>query len=133
MTVRYTSNISQVKKQISKTAGERAFRCANAVKTEWVKLLSGQGKGRIYRVPGTQKTYQASAPGDPPAVLFGDLKRSPEIKVWSNGSGYQVGSNLLKALWLEKGTSQMKPRPSLKPAYNKAKPELKRILERRWL
>lgn len=41
-----------------------------------VEKLAGQRSGRIYRVPGTSgATHQASAPGEPPAVMLGDLRK----------------------------------------------------------
>jgi hypothetical protein len=38
--------------------------------------LAGQRTGRVYRVPDTQREYTASAPGEPPAVMFGDLRKA---------------------------------------------------------
>lgn len=48
--------------------------------------LSGSRSGRVYRVPLTQSAvHVASAPGEPPAVLFGHLRNSightePEVR-----------------------------------------------------
>jgi len=73
----------------------------------------------MYRVPGTKrKKYIPSAPGEPPAVRTGDLKKSYvyEIDQMVNNMRGRVGSDLKYALWLERGTSEIKPRPALQPA-----------------
>jgi hypothetical protein len=38
--------------------------------------LTGQRSGRTYRVSKTGRLHTASAPGEPPAVLFGNLRNS---------------------------------------------------------
>jgi hypothetical protein len=37
--------------------------------------LTGQRTGKRYLVPGTSVTYQASAPGEPPASMLGNLRK----------------------------------------------------------
>lgn len=90
--------------------------------------LSGARSGRVYRVPGTKRKYTASSPGQAPARVFGDLARSYKYQV-INGIG-EVGSGMDKALWLEKGTTKMLPRPHLQPAYNKNSKAIKAELIR---
>ena len=43
-----------------------------------------------------------------------------------------VGTELMKGLWLEKGTRKMAPRPWLKPSFDKSLERVKEILSRRW-
>lgn len=57
--------------------------------------------GRVYRTRG--RRHQASAPGEPPASLSGELARSIKIKVFSDGVSGAVYSRLDKAWWLESG------------------------------
>jgi hypothetical protein len=38
--------------------------------------LTGQRTGRRYRVQGSRRNYAASAPGEPPAVMLGNLRNS---------------------------------------------------------
>jgi hypothetical protein len=40
-----------------------------------MEKLSGQRTGKRYLVPGTSVTYQASAPGEPPAVARANLRK----------------------------------------------------------
>jgi len=49
-----------------------AFHLHNAI----LEKLSGQRTGKRYLVPGTSVTYQASAPGEPPATMLGNLRKS---------------------------------------------------------
>ena len=41
--------------------------------------MTGQKSGRVYKIPGTDRTYQASAPGQAPAVRTGFLRTSITI------------------------------------------------------
>ena len=44
-----------------------------------IASMTGQKSGRIYKIPGTDRTYQASAPGQAPAVRTGFLRTSITI------------------------------------------------------
>lgn len=107
-----------------------------------VKLLSKPGTGRIYQVnKGKGKRarnlreigfHRASAPGFPPAVNTNRLRGSWTIAIKSGKEllpgynlrvirkpgmlGYELGSSVLYAPFLEYGTRRMRPRPYLKPA-----------------
>lgn len=110
------------------------FAATNAVRNETIKTLSGDRTGRIYRVPGTQVTYTASAPGEPPAVQTGQLRNSIATNVYTEGRSIkgEVGTELMKGLHLEKGTKNMAPRPFLEPSFDSSLDEVKEILSRRW-
>lgn len=107
-----------------------------------VRLLSKPGTGRLYRVnKGRGKRarnlreigfHRASAPGFPPAVNTNRLRGSWSIAIKSGKQllpgynmriirrpgvlGYELGSSVLYAPFLEYGTRRMKARPYLKPA-----------------
>ena len=91
------------------------------------EVLVGTRSGRTYRVPGTQRTYQASQPGEAPATRLGDLRRSYKVgRVQAAGwnTTIQVGSTIAYAPALEFGTSSMPARPHLAPATNLALPRI---------
>jgi len=73
-----------------------------------------------------------SPPGKPPAKDTGTLDRSIYSQVWENGksSVIRVGSDEDYASALEFGTSEMSPRPFLRPQLMKQKlePKFKDIL-----
>lgn len=72
------------------------------------------------------RLYNASKPGEAPAVRLGQLRQSYRFRVV--GPNYmergEVGSPLDRALYLEKGTSRMAARPHLEPAYHRKKREI---------
>lgn len=78
------------------------------------------------------RLYNASKPGEAPAVRLGQLRQSYRFRVV--GPNYmergEVGSPLDRALYLEKGTSRMAARPHLEPAYHKKKREILEALGR---
>jgi hypothetical protein len=47
--------------------------------TGMIALMTGPKSGRRYKMPGTKTTYQASAPGQAPAVATGNLRTSITI------------------------------------------------------
>ena len=98
------------------------------------KLIASKNKsGRTYlvRLNGVSRKHQASAPGEAPANLSGNLKASLGFEV-RGGDQMEFGSRSEApkagvspnqavadyALGLEVGTSIMAPRPYLKPSVN---------------
>lgn len=64
------------------------------------RTLTGKRSGRTYKVSRTGRLHVASAPGEAPAVQFGDLRRSvghsdPEWEGWTVGC--EVGPGLGQA------------------------------------
>lgn len=120
---------------INREAEQRVFAGANELRNAWINRLSGERHGRTYRVPGTNRTYVASAPGESPAVQTGDFRRSVAINppAWDDGQiSSEVGSKLEKAPMLEFGTRNMRARPSLAPARDDALPIIKQLMEAVW-
>ena len=106
-----------------------------AVRNVTLETLSGSRSGRVYRVPGTKKTYRASAPGEAPAQQLGDLRKSVTGGLEKEGRniiGY-VGTGLPKGPMLEYGTSAMAARPWLRISFEKSLTEVRHIFTRRWL
>jgi len=109
----------------------------------------GPRTGRIYAVPassargpkgGRRKNpprHQASAPGEPPAVLFGTLRQSihhspPKWEGWTVST--EVGTNQPQARRLEWGGVDKRgvrilPRPYMEPSTLRAEPQIEAILE----
>lgn len=96
-------------------ASDVGVELTNSVK----ELLSRPGRGRLYRVPGTKtRVHQASAPGEPPAVLEGRLRSSYNWRTGQDAKGFfvEVGTNVEYAPFLEFGTVKMEARPHVRPA-----------------
>lgn len=96
------------------------------VRNEAIASMRGPKSGREYRVPGTQKTYTASAPGEAPAIQFGTLRSSIIVEFIAQNHR-RVGTNMVYARRLELGDRgpdkrgvTIKARPYLRPALDKA-------------
>lgn len=110
----------------------RATRAGNAASGEWVRktklLLTQRGHGRLYIRPGG-RSHRASAPGEVPARDEGNLVRSIGFErigplTWRWGSGSIV------ALWMERGTRNIKPRPWMQRSLSAAGPAIRLALRR---
>lgn len=118
----------------------RSYVAANELRNAELLVLRGQRGGRIYTVPGTKAKYQASAPGQPPAVRTGVFRLSwqPSAHVVFGSyisrieSDVQVGSKRMYNLGelLEGGTSKMAPRPHQDKILETAEPNIVKIYAR---
>jgi len=130
-----TNNIPEVQRKISDVAKNRMMEAVNTVRNTTVETLSGSRTGRQYYVPGTQKLYTASAPGEPPAVATGRLRQSIKSSIETeddNLVGY-VGTDMEYGKELEYGRHNMAPRPWLRPSFERSEQEVINIFSREWL
>jgi len=127
------SYIPEVTAKIKEEAKKRMLEAVQEVRNETVETLSGMRSGRIYKVPGTNRTYTASSPGEPPAVATGALKESIKWATEDNGMTGLVGTELKYGPMLEFGTSKMAPRPWLRKAFSESETKVREIFTREWL
>ena len=109
----------------------RGTRAVNAIRNAELEVMRGQRSGRIYKKPGGG-TYQASAPGEAPAVRTGNLRLSWSAELEIEGSlqgdikvGAQLISNTEYAQYLEFG--KRSPRPFVEKIQEKAYPDVLKI------
>jgi hypothetical protein len=123
---------------------------ANLFSNELKLTLTGQRHGREYRVSMTGKVHIASAPGEPPAVLYGNLRNSVGFSkpVWNGNTleaevGIGLGVNATAdrtaasyAALLEFGgmtgrghRSYVAPRPYIEPTAVRTEEPITRLLE----
>lgn len=95
------------------------------------KLRRNSPSGEVYRVPGTQRLYRASAPGEPPANRTGGYANSFQPQYRQNEG--IIGTKDKRGPALEFGTRRMAARPHVRPALSEASRRLKSILARRVL
>lgn len=133
---------------------ERVEQAASYLEGKVKLKLTGQRSGRVYPVPGTGQVesveitdkngkrrkvrklvgarfYTASAPGEAPAVRFGDLRKTIRYKMILDRPGViaaQVGSPLEYAIHLEFGTRKMAPRPFLFNTFDEEKENVENII-----
>ncbi len=132
--INFISHVKEVNADIEKTAKERMEKAVNEVRNEVLVTLSGNRSGRIYKIPGTQKTYTASAPGEPPAQRTGELRQSISTEIEGEGKNIigRVGSPKKYAPMLEFGTRNMAPRPWLRPTFEKKQKDVEEIFIGQW-
>ncbi len=116
ITVKVTHNLFDKKlKTIERRLDEAAEEAVGKIEENIRNLmLTSSPSGRIYRLPGGG-THQASAPGQPPAIMYGDLLGSFFSQKVRPGL-YMVGSFDPNAGRLEYGTPLILPRPVVRPA-----------------
>jgi phage gpG-like protein len=124
----------EIAQQIDDEIKNRMNAAVQMVKKEAEFLLSRQGTGRQYKVPGTKDTwYTASSPGEPPAVVTGDLGRSIDTDVSDDGFEGSVGTSKDYGMMLQFGTKNILPRPWLDVAFINKLEELEAIFSQDWL
>jgi hypothetical protein len=110
---------------------------AAIITADEVKLVINESvpEGRHYSIPGTAATYQASAPGQPPAIREGhyieSIKSTPAVTVGKTIEAFaytdrtvgRSGEHILGDL-LEHGTPTMGPRPHWRPAIRRARKKI---------
>ena len=77
--------------------------------------------------------HRASAPGETPAVDMGVLVNSINTQLVSSSdtSAFaEVGTGVEYAEWLEFGTSKMKARPFMRPAYDNNLEKIKAVIRK---
>ena len=121
---------------VEEQAKSRTVRAANAIKKASNKVLSNSGgrTGRVYRKPATKAaTYTASAPGEPPALRTGNLRRSwrplPYAEMVGTDKVFTPGirTDVTYAPMLQDGTKKMAARPFEDKIKQEAWPEVQQI------
>jgi hypothetical protein len=133
--------IATTLKGVEAEVSSRAYRASNELRNSALYVLRGQRSGRRYKLPFTNKTWQASAPGEPPAVRTGVFRLSwgTHVHVEKSGvhfkavsaieSNVKVGRHLLGEI-LENGTPKMAVRPYKQAVINRALPKIKALYQK---
>lgn len=132
ITISLNNNIPKIKMELQREFEKAILKSAMRVHRELITtLLVGNRTGKLYKVPGTKRTYRASKPGESPASRLGHLRTSYKYLVKGKGMdavGY-VGSPLPYSHYLEYGTYKMKPRPHLKVAMKNSKKDIEKYFK----
>jgi len=88
------------------------------------------GSSGIPNATKKQRESSVSAPGEPPHVQTGFLKKNIAYELVGNDTAH-VGANkdVKYAYWLEYGTPKMKARPYLRPALIREKKKILKIFK----
>ena len=99
-------------------------------------IQRGPKTGRVYEKKNPTRTHQASAPGQSPAtdtgILAGSIEADTKPPATVNRAAMAravAGSTIEYADFLELGTSSIKKRPFMFPAFLKVKPKLSMLIK----
>lgn len=134
MEVNFKQVHQKVLQSVEQQAKSRTVRAANVIKKASNKVLSNSGgrSGKVYRKPATA-TYTASAPGEPPALRSGNLRRSWQPLPYAEMAGSDkvftpgIRTDVIYAPMLQDGTIKMAARPFEDKVKQEAWPEVKQI------
>ena len=153
MTIKFISKANAQIRKVDAAMLKRMKLATAELKRETLKTFQGTRSGRTYYVPGTHKSYTASAPGEAPAVATGAGKDS--IREALSGSGHKIRGHvgaamgyafnsathedaarymaMLEYTGRNRDGSSRAARPWLKPSAKRANPKIKMILRMgRW-
>ena len=94
----------------------------------YAKTEMASGKSGETYTRGNGRTHQASAPGEAPAIDYGNLVNSVQISEVTPERAI-IGTGVEYAEHLEFGTSRMAPRPFLRPAVDEHEREIVAAIE----
>ena len=113
------ANLKKLGANADKAIAQGVYMTAQQVRNAAVASIQAQSSGDTvtrYSQGGNEYTHVASAPGDAPNTDTGTLVRSIAVEPAAPAVEMFVGSGIDYALWLETGTTKMRPRPWLMPA-----------------
>lgn len=124
-------------KRLEQNAQSKARRAVNIMANAAKEVLAGQRSGRRYKMPHKKTTYQASAPGEPPAVRSGNLRRNWKQTVLATpaSDGVTITCRLTSAMPYAgildpdggPPARNIAPRPYKERIKEKARPEIEAI------
>lgn len=125
-------NTLATRAQLVDLSAQLAFAAANLIRNTIIEGMAGPKSGRTYRVPGTRRTYTASAPGEFPAIPTGRLRNSVRVFVKKRRGSIEgaVGSNTDHGIALEFKDPQRGGRPWLSMGWEQSRGDVQDILER---
>jgi hypothetical protein len=106
------------------TIGRALFEAGQQIENE-AAISMTRGRAEVQ----DKKKHVPSRPGEPPAVLYGDLRRSLET-VQLGPATVEVSADDPKSVWLEYGTSRMAERPYMRPAVANTEAERQELFAR---
>lgn len=117
--------VKEIVQGINAAAISRADRGLNIMRNAALIVLGQDGSGRTYR-----NGHVASAPGQPPAPDYGNLRRNWQQRKYITGKVrivLQMKSRMFYAGFLEHGTRKMAARPFHDRIKQKALPEIQAL------
>jgi len=122
----HQSNRDSVRRQIRRGVKRNVTAAAYLWDGAMKEAIAESGSGRVYQRGGVR--HRASAPGEPPATDTGYLLNSVDTQV--EGLQAKVGNTAEYALYLERGTQHIAPRPFVRESAQRVLYQIRRELTR---
>ena len=125
--------VDETVRQLNLEARSRARRAVNVLRNSATKVLAGERSGKTGRIPNTGASYTMSAPGEPPAVRTGNLRRNwrQYVLAGESMSGTRITARIKSDMpyseFLEQGTGKMAARPYKQKVRAGAMPKIHQI------
>lgn len=118
----------EVKKFLDGKATQKTATIGTEVTNHIKKSMRETKSGEEYRIPGSDKTYIASAPGEYPAIRTSQLRSGIRFKLVpeSDGVAVHMGTNVDQGIYLEGEGDGI--RPWLSKGMEEFEPRLKEVL-----
>jgi HK97 gp10 family phage protein len=116
--------LSKIQPEYEKALGVQLETATLALHNAAVKGIRASSPGEKQVRYSPKRTVTAAKPGTTPNTDMGTLLKSIGWNIDRQNLRSEVGSNLKYATYLEFGTQDMKARPWLSPAIERAKPSL---------
>lgn len=142
MTSFHLLGVSEFKAAIDKVIAERALATKGAI-TAGAHLVEATAKAALTETSHAPGTPTPSAPGQPPALVSGALRRSVLVKGPTPTSAFafkaEIGPTMIYGRiqelggWTGRGhATYLPPRPYMKPSLKKIGPKLEALFEDAW-
>ncbi len=118
MSFTLTSNIPQLNAELKRRASALVVKTAARIETTAKLSFAEPKSGRAYQRKG--KTHIAAAPGESPAIDYGQLTNSVQSEQTGEASAV-VGTNVEHGAIQEFGGAKMPAHPWLGPAFEEAR------------
>ena len=128
----FANELSQKQKRLETEIGKALAKSCALIQSTAITSMRDTviDTDKSYYTHNKKIPHHPSIAGNPPAVDTGTLRRSITYKVNENEKVGRVGSTIKNppyGLYLEYGTSRMKPRPWLRPALEINMPKIKQF------
>lgn len=120
---RLSAKVTRMVADIERSMDDELPKIANDMQGRMRQKISGPRTGRLYK--RGRRSHRASAPGEPPTVDFGNLRRSIEtdvVKSYHRVDLYSGGHEAPYAIYLEFGTRRMAARPFMQNSLEEFSP-----------
>lgn len=122
----HRSNRDAVRRQIRRGLQSNVTAAAYLWDGAMRRAIAEPGSGRVYRRGNVR--HRASAPGEPPATDTGYLLNSVGTEIYELQA--YVGNTAQYALYLERGTRHIAPRPFVRESARRVLDQMRRELRR---